>query len=101
MNKLVESPEGRNLAEHKPIPFVKHCPPPCGNKKPCTKICRLCAEDAKLSWPNLAKDLRAHNTDCGKKLPASVNQTLFGVGKLHIRYHPTVDLRNRNFEEFF
>ena len=64
--------------EVRPVPIVKYCKePPCNNEfSPCIRICSLCEE--RPAWPNLASEIRAHNTKCSV-VPNFVKSTLFNV----------------------
>ena len=71
VNEAIEANEVR------PVPIVKYCKePPCNEEfTPCTRICSLCEERPR--WPNLAKQMRAHNSKC-TMISKSVKNTLFG-----------------------
>ena len=64
--------------EVRPVPIVKYCKePPCNNEfSPCIRICSLCEE--RPAWPNLASEIRAHNSKCSV-VPDFVKSTLFNI----------------------
>ena len=64
--------------EVRPVPIVKYCKePPCNDEiSPCIRMCSLCEE--RPAWPNLASEIRAHNTKCSV-VPNFVKSTLFNV----------------------